>query len=208
MSNGDEARMMLALIADRDRIARDLHDLVIQRLFGIGLQLQNTLSYPVQPEVAQRLNNAVSELDTAMRDIRSVIFQLHEGKSTDLRSDVRAIAADAEASLRFRPHLMFIGPMSAVTDHRTRGELLAVLREALSNVVRHSKAERVDVSITVDVDTVELKVSDDGRGIPEKVSRGGLLNLEARARGLDGTFTVSRREPTGTLVVWTVPRKG
>jgi signal transduction histidine kinase len=200
-------RAKLAVLKDRDRIARDLHDVVIQRLFATGLQLQNVIYLTERPEVAERVNTAVDEIDAAMKDIRTAIFQLHDSGGGDIRTQVQGIASNAETSLRFRPRVSFIGPVDTVIDNRVRVELLAVLKEALTNVARHAGASQVDITLQADREGVELTVRDDGRGIEPDISRGGLHNLAARAADLAGSFTAARTEPSGTEVVWTVPHR-
>ncbi|RAN91910.1 Histidine kinase [Micromonospora saelicesensis] len=203
-ARGQEERELLVVLEDRERIARDLHDVVIQRLFATGLQLQSAAPM-ARPEVAKRINAAVDDLDATIRDIRRTIFELRTPMTSELRTEIRAeIEASAEA-LGFKPHLELTGPVDSAVPDAIRPDLTAVLREALSNVVRHAQCTRVDVVVRVDAGQVTVVVTDNGVGCDPAAARGGLVNLGERASRLDGTFTISPGEPHGTEVRWTVP---
>jgi signal transduction histidine kinase len=199
----------LAVLEDRDRIARDLHDLVIQRLFATGMMLQGASRTTGQPEVADRIERAVQELDATILEVRSTIFALHEGRGepTGLRGRVlRELGASAH-SLGFEPTLRFDGPVDSVVPDEVGDHVVAALREALSNVARHAEATSVRVSLSVDDTDVVLIVTDDGVGmVTESRRRSGLANLEQRASALDGECHV---EPapgeSGTRLVWRAP---
>lgn len=200
----------LALLEDRERIARDLHDTVIQRLFATGLSLQGAARLAVRPEVAQRIQGTVDDLDDTVKHIRTVIFGLETTRISDggPRHQVLALAREAAGSLGFQPQVAFDGPVDTTMDGRTAAQLLATLREALSNVARHAGARRVDVEVEVDGDVV-LRVRDDGRGIGKNAAGTGygLRNMAERAERLGGRFAVGPADGGGTLVEWRVPAK-
>lgn len=201
-----EERELLVVLADRERIARDLHDVVIQRLFATGLQLQSAIRMPNRTDLDSRVSAAVDDLDSTIRDIRSAIFELRspvpEGLQTDIRSAVRAAAA----SLGFEPELIVRGPIdSAVADH-IQPDLLAALGEALSNVVRHAQATHVTVRLVAADGQLCLTVLDNGRGTLNDIDkRSGLRNLRERADRHGGTLSVEATEPAGITITWIVP---
>jgi signal transduction histidine kinase len=202
----DEQQLALEMSNEHDRIARDLHDLVIQRVFGVGMRLSSLL--PVVPDAtAERLRDIVAELDSVISDIRTTIFDLQAGQSVSegLRSSVLQLAADADERLGFHPRVHFEGPVDTFADKDVGEQLLAVLRESLSNVIRHAQASSVDVTLAAGAELV-LVVSDDGVGPPNSRDAGfGLHNMEARAVSLGGSFEMRARKPRGTLVEWRVP---
>jgi signal transduction histidine kinase len=204
-SAAQEEREMYVILEDRERIARDLHDVVIQRLFATGLQLQTAARLATRPEVAERVNTAVDDLDTTIRDIRSAIFELRSPVSAELRAEVRALVDAATGPLGFRPALETSGPVDSAATPEVRADLLAVLREALSNVSRHAAASAVSVTVRVAAGRLVLTVIDNGVGMPDAIARSGLANLQGRAERWGGTFVVSPVEPTGTRIEWGVP---
>jgi signal transduction histidine kinase len=197
-------REMYVILEDRERIARDLHDVVIQRLFATGMRLQTTARM-ARPDVAERLNRAVDDLDTTIRDIRSAIFELRTPVGADLRTEVRDLVAAAADQLGFRPALELVGPLDSTVPSELRSDAVAVLREALSNVVRHAGASSVRVTVRVSASDLTVEVGDDGRGVPSDVQRSGLNNLRDRATRLGGTFDLRSNTPTGTVLRWCVP---
>nr|WP_112603897.1 GAF domain-containing protein [Micromonospora noduli] len=203
-ARGQEERELLVVLEDRERIARDLHDVVIQRLFATGLQLQSAAPM-ARPEVAKRINAAVDDLDATIRDIRRTIFELRTPMTSELRTEIRAEIEAAAEALGFKPHLELTGPVDSAVPDAIRPDLTAVLREALSNVVRHAQSTRVDVVVRVDAGQVTVVVTDNGVGCDPAAARGGLVNLGERASRLDGTFTIAPAEPHGTEVRWAVP---
>ncbi|WP_435870452.1 GAF domain-containing protein [Micromonospora noduli] len=203
-ARGQEERELLVVLEDRERIARDLHDVVIQRLFATGLQLQSAAPM-ARPEVAKRINAAVDDLDATIRDIRRTIFELRTPMTSELRTEIRAEIEAAAEALGFKPHLELTGPVDSAVPDAIRPDLTAVLREALSNVVRHAQCTRVDVVVRVDAGQVTVVVTDNGVGCDPAAARGGLVNLRERASRLDGTFTIAPAEPHGTEVRWAVP---
>jgi signal transduction histidine kinase len=201
----EEDRQMLALLEDRDRIARDLHDLVIQRLFAVGLQLQGAIRLAVRPQVTERLQSAVTELDATIRDIRATIFELqHRPGQSSLRADLRQLAASYAPTLGFSPVVQFSGPLDNAVDDDLQIQVLAVLRETLSNVARHARASSVLVEVQAG-DELLVRVVDDGVGIPPEISESGLRNMRTRAQARGGSLTMRNREPHGTVVEWRVP---
>ncbi len=204
-ARGQEEREQLVVLEDRERIARDLHDVVIQRLFATGLQLQSAVPLAGRPEVAKRVNAAVDDLDATIKDIRRTIFELRSPVSAVLRTEIREAVEVAAESLGFRPRLELNGPVDSAVPDAVRPDLTAVLREALSNAVRHAEASQVSVAITVDAATVTVAVTDDGVGCDPAAARGGLVNLRERAERHGGTFEVRPAQPHGTELHWSVP---
>jgi signal transduction histidine kinase len=198
----------LALLEDRERIARDLHDTVIQRLFATGLRLQGAARLAERPEVSERILASVDDLDLTVKHIRTAIFGLEASRratNAGLRSRVLALAGEAAGALGFEPHILFDGSLGTVVEDRAV-ELLAVVREALTNVARHAGAHRVDVEVVADGDLM-LRVLDDGKGLGTERRPGakGLANMEARAARLGGSVLVKARAEGGTVVEWRVP---
>jgi signal transduction histidine kinase len=202
-----QATQRVALYADRDRIARDLHDLVIQRLFATGMSLQGATSLIPGAEAAGRVQQAVDELDETIRDIRAAIFRLQDRGGAEppgVQARIAAITEEMTRALGFAPWLRMDGRLDARVPSRVAEEMLAVLREALSNVARHAAARRVDVTAETG-SHLTLTVRDDGRGIGPPGPRSGLANLADRAGALGGTLSVAEAEGGGTEVTWSVP---
>ncbi|MFD1325714.1 GAF domain-containing sensor histidine kinase [Micromonospora sonneratiae] len=204
-ARAQEERELIAVLEDRERIARDLHDVVIQRLFATGLQLQSTVPLTNHPEVTRRINAAVDDLDSTIRDIRRAIFELRTPMSAALRTEIRDTVDVAAAALGFRPVLELVGPIDSAVPDAVRPDLLAVLREALSNAVRHARAGSVMIDVRVDGGRLTLTVSDDGVGTDPSAARGGLVNLRERAAGHGGELEIRRAEPSGTVLRWSIP---
>ncbi len=200
----------LLVLNDRDRIARDLHDLAIQRLFGSGLSLQAALGRLAdRPEVSARIHSVVNDLDETIKVIRSTIYALREQgrpETGGLRSDLLGEADRAAESLGFTPALRMTGLLDTLVPRHIADHLLAVLREALSNAARHAHATMVEVAAEVADGLVRLRVADNGRGTdPSVTRRSGLANLRSRAEDLGGTFSLSPNQPSGTVLEWAVP---
>ncbi|WP_406306610.1 GAF domain-containing sensor histidine kinase [Streptomyces sp. NBC_00879] len=197
----------LALLEDRDRIARDLHDLAIQRLFATGMTLQSAARMIQQEAPAERVVRAVDDLDETIRIIRSTIFGLRVREETgpSLRARVSEAVGQAHGTLGFAPRLIMDGLLDTDVPHGLAEDVVAVLGEALSNAARHARATRVEVSLRATGSEVVLEVSDNGVGIPEGGRRSGLLNLAVRAEKAGGTFTVTAPQGGGTLLGWTAP---
>ncbi len=202
---GREDQQRLALFEDRDRIGRDLHDLVIQRLFAIGLGLESVSRLIDRPEVRARVSTAVDDLDATIKDIRRSIFALGSmDDATDVQAEVTRIVERAATTLKFRPTLRFTGAVRTRIPSDVVPDVLAVLGEALSNAARHAEAGAVDVELSA-LDGVRLTVRDDGRGVPEGVLESGLSNMRQRAARLGGQCLVRSAPGEGTTVEWWAP---
>ncbi len=199
----------MVLFEERDRIARDLHDTVIQRLFAVGLTLQGVAQLAGDGPLRDRVETSIDDLDTTVREIRSTIFQLHSGRTGDrsLRRAALELAAESARTLGFDPTVRLEGPVDTVSDGAISDHLLAAQREALANVARHAAARSVEVVIRAHDGELTLVVRDDGVGIGDHPTVGGrgLENLRSRARQLGGTCTVERCAAGGTRLTWTVP---
>ncbi|MEO6712419.1 MAG: GAF domain-containing protein [Mycobacteriales bacterium] len=206
LARAQEDRRRLAVFEDRDRIGRDLHDLVIQRLFAIGLTLENSSRLIGQPGVvAERISNAVDDIDATIKDIRRSIFELGApAESTDVRAELAASIASVAPALGFTPQLSTQGPVDSLMSAELRPHVLAVLRETLSNVARHAQATSAQVLLQAG-DEMVLTVSDDGCGIAEGSRESGLRNMRERAEVLGGTFQVRSGDDAGTVATWRVP---
>ncbi|WP_330292375.1 sensor histidine kinase [Streptomyces sp. NBC_00576] len=201
----------ITLLQDRDRIARDLHDLAIQRLFAAGMTLQSTQRFMEHPEGMERLSRTVDDLDDTIKIIRSTIFGLrtHGGggrESDGLRGRVSEVVRASATSLGFLPALRIEGLVETDVPGDIADHAVAVLGEALSNAARHSGAQAVDVRLQCARGELTLTVTDDGCGVPGDVGRSGLKNIEERAVVLGGTLTLGQRQDGGgTRLVWRVP---
>jgi two-component system, NarL family, sensor histidine kinase DevS len=206
----ENARLMqrteeVAVLEDRERIARDLHDKVIQRLFATGMTLQTMLPVTGRDDVSDRINATVDELDVTIREIRSTIFALQAPVGRGLRVSIFALIDGAREVLGFSPELHMDGPIDTLVSENAAEHLLAVLQEALSNIAQHAGASHVNV--TVEVGTyVVVRVTDNGKGLPTPRENGrGLHNIEERAATMGGDLSVSGLETGGTVVEWRVP---
>jgi signal transduction histidine kinase len=197
-----------AVVVDRERIARELHDTVIQRLFATGLSLQSARRGVADPDLVRRIDAAVDELDTTIRQMRAAVFELEasERSGRGLRSDVLGVVRDSVRALGFEPEVSFIGAVDAVPEG-IADHLLAVAREALSNVARHADARRGRIAVSVDERMVSLQVDDDGRGLPAggAAAGHGLRNLTRRAQALGGGVSLAAGALGGVSLRWWVP---
>lgn len=201
-----DERLELMTVADHDRIARDLHDTVIQRIFAVALRLESAIQV-TSGTGAERMREAVEQLDEVIRDLRASIFNLQRPLSGGhgVRDRVQDVVSEYRETLGFLPRLGFQGPVDTVVPAAHATELVAALREALSNVARHARASSVEVVVSAD-DELTLSVADDGVGPSSELTAGhGLENLRARAESLGGTCIVRRRAAGGTVVEWRVP---
>jgi signal transduction histidine kinase len=197
----------LAVFEDRDRIARDLHDLVIQRLYATGMSLQGMVPLIGVPELASRVNIAVDALDETIREIRSSIFALqvrHEGKPPGLRLRIVQASDEMARLLGFPPTMQLDGRLDDDVPDDVSEHLLSALREALSNAARHSGASKVEVTVRANAE-LSLTVRDNGSGIKQVDRRSGLSNLEQRAIKLGGTLRIEPAAGGGTELDWRVP---
>ncbi|MBT2411042.1 GAF domain-containing protein [Streptomyces sp. ISL-12] len=201
----------LMVLSDRDRIARDLHDLAIQRLFASGLTLNSVLGRIAdRPEAAERVQRVVDDLDDTIKTVRGTIYALRErdrpGGRGGLRAELLAETDRAAGMLGFTPALRMTGLLDTCVPDEYAGHLLAVVRETLSNAARHAHATHVEVTAETDGGRLSVRVTDDGTGVgPGVTRRSGLANLRRRATDLGGDFTVGPNEPSGTVARWTVP---
>ncbi|MGO9875828.1 MAG: GAF domain-containing protein [Acidimicrobiia bacterium] len=201
----------MALLDDQERIARDLHDRVIQRVFGVGLILQGTRPLVrANPDTAiTRIDTAIAELDLTIQHLRSAIFGLDvkaQRAQLGIRSRVLELVGESADALGFEPSVMFTGPIEAQIDSEIGNELAAVITESLSNAARHANASRVEIQLVV-TDVILLRIEDDGVGPPAASQpRGnGLNNMTARAARLSGTFDIRPGTDRGTIIEWSVP---
>jgi two-component system, NarL family, sensor histidine kinase DevS len=200
----------LAVLQDRDRIGRDLHDLVIQRLYATGMSLQGAMPLISRTEVADRIGSAVDALDDTIREIRSAIFSLQSAgdtKPVGLRTKILQVVEEMTVALGFAPSLRLVGALDDQMPGRAEDNLLSALREALSNTARHAAATRVEVTVERGAD-LTLRVRDDGKGIRDTSRRSGLANLAQRASELGGTLSVRPAVEGGTELRWSVPIRG
>jgi signal transduction histidine kinase len=202
----------LSLYEDRDRIARDLHDLVIQRLYATGMSLEGTMPMISRPEVASRITHAVDAMDETIKDIRATIFALQARDAPagpDLRGDIVALVEEMTDMLGFAPSLRLGAGLSAGISSEAAEQALAALREALSNAARHAQASQVDVTADVSPDgMLTVLVADDGTGTPAEGRRSSLRNLARRAEKLGGELRLEPADPDastpGTRLTWRV----
>ena len=201
-----EAAQRVLLLEDRGRIARDLHDQVIGRLFATGLGIQSLAGRMEDLEDAARLNAFVDDLDRAIQTIRHSIFALRStGEASGLRATVLGIVRDAASALGFDPAVRMVGPLDQAVDPPHAEQAVAVLREALNNAARHARAYSVDVTVSANGHELRVIVADDGVGLGPTSRRSGLDNLRTRAEQLGGWFSLSAGPNGGTRVEWMVP---
>jgi signal transduction histidine kinase len=201
----------MAVLDERDRLARDLHDTVIQRLFAVGLSLQGIAGQATGLGDADRLHQAIADIDDTIRQVRTTIFELGlDSTSQGPRASVLALVEDLTPVLGFEVDTSISGPVDAALSNEIVEHLLATLREALTNVGRHARASRASVLLTVDSGACQLRVLDNGQGVDEgqpSTSGGGhgILNMRRRAEKLDGSLVIEAPETGGTLLIWQVP---
>ena len=202
-----DAERQLATLEDRERIARDLHDTVIQRLFAVGMSLQGTVAHVHDPVIADRMSQAVDDLDQTIREVRGAIFALETGHGlggSRIRGDVLTVVAEQERGLGITPRVRFEGSVESIR-HDAAVHVVPVLREMLSNVARHAGAGAVRVEIEAG-DQIVIRVVDDGAGVADEGHRGnGLRNLSSRAEALGGAFSLVPGSAGGTVAEWRVP---
>jgi signal transduction histidine kinase len=205
-ARADQQRMML--LEDRDRIARDLHDHVIQRLFAAGLTVQSMAAGVGTDSGASRLNRVVDDLDETIRQIRTTIFELRgplAPQSSTVRSQVVGVADEVAPALGFSPALRFTGAVDTIVADDLAADLIAVVREGLSNIARHAHASAAEVEVTATPAELTVDVTDNGVGIGESRRSSGLANLARRAERYGGSLTLPEHE--GTHLRWTIPLK-
>ncbi|MGO4186609.1 GAF domain-containing protein [Pseudarthrobacter sp. TAF60_1] len=207
LARAHRMREQLAVFTDRDRIARDLHDLVIQRLFAAGLSIQSLRRLITGESAARTLQTVTAELDEVIRELRNTIYSLNGSPMERelLSSRVLKAVRGAARSLRFVPRLTLTGPIDAIGDEETASNILAVVTEGLSNAVRHSGADSIRVSVSVDDGFVYVRVQDNGAGFSVRTPGNGMTNMQHRASKLGGTFEVTSSPDTGTALTWKAP---
>ncbi|HVV74571.1 MAG TPA: histidine kinase [Mycobacteriales bacterium] len=208
LAAGQHDRERIAVLEDRERIARDLHDLVIQRLFAAGMTLQSTEGHIADEQVKSRLSAVADDLDGTIRELRQAIYQLQTPAiADDFRQQVQQVVDRAATGNELKLRVRYGGAIGTLVPDRIRPHVLAVIGEALSNAVRHAGAATIDVIVALEDGTLTVVVEDDGRGMDPKVTRrSGLGNLDTRARDLGGAVTISQgSRGVGTRVTWSVP---
>ena len=200
-------RARTSTLEDRDRIARDLHDHVVQRLFAAGLNIQSVCAALGPGAAADRLSDQVDEIDATIRQIRTTIFGLHVARDgpVGVRARILEAITAAGSTLSGPPEVSFRGPLDLLVSEAVCDDVVAVVREALTNVGRHAQAQRAEVMVSADSRAVEVEVLDDGRGVGTEVTLSGLANLRKRAEVLGGSFEITGRRGPGTRLHWTVP---
>ncbi|MDO5626950.1 MAG: GAF domain-containing sensor histidine kinase [Mobilicoccus sp.] len=203
-ARAQRVRSRAVLLEDRDRIARDMHDHVIQRLFAAGLTLQ-AVSRHTEGKVAARIDTVVDELDLAVKDIRSAIFELHHGfPQGGLGPELEAVVERATVAFGFVPDMNFEGRLADLPEQLVP-DVVAVVREALANVARHARATDARVQVSRGEDELVVTIVDNGVGLRDTSDRSGLDNLAERAERHGGTFEATSTEPSGTRLRWAVP---
>ena len=203
-----DQNMKLAVYQDRDRIAKDMHDLVIQRLFATGLTLQSIApKLDAHPNEAEKLSSSIKELNNTIKELRQTILHLTSTDSdrVTLRRRVMSEVESYRSFLRSTPSITFEGAIDTIASEEIGEQLIATLRELLSNAVKHAHADSLAVSVQVLNQSLVLTVVDDGVGYEPSDRKSGLGNLERRAAALGGQFDINRRSPRGTRARWSVP---
>jgi signal transduction histidine kinase len=200
-------REQQAVFGDRDRIARDLHDLVIQRIFAAGLSMQSLRRFTDDPVALERISAVTVELDSTIHELRDTIYSLRGMSQEDgtLSSRILGVIKEMSEASSFSPRIRLSGPIDADLGETLSENLLAVISEGLSNVARHSGATSVDISVNAERGRVRVVIADDGRGFTDPVRRSGLENLRQRARISRGRFTVRSVPGDGTRLSWSAP---
>jgi signal transduction histidine kinase len=196
-----------AVHEDRARLARDLHDTVIQRLFAVGLSLQSIAGAAAATGLTERLDMAISDIDDTIRQVRASIFELGSTQP-GVRASILSLIRELKAVLGFEVQVSFDGPVDSTICEETAEHLLATVREAVTNIARHAGASEAKVILSVADGLCRLQVIDDGSGIDEHETRQdglGLVNLRSRAEELHGRFVIEPRKTGGTTIIWEVP---
>jgi signal transduction histidine kinase len=206
LASGREDAQQLTILAERERIAHDLHDHVIQRIFAAGMDLQGTLARARSPEVVGRLNRTLDDLQTIIEEIRTTIFQLKSplGRHGDFRHRIQRVVGDLTENREIVTTVHMHGPMTAVGDELAE-QAEAIASEGISNALRHSGATRLTVEVCVD-DMFTIDIVDNGCGMPaDNPRRSGLANMVYRAEQLGGSCEITTPPDGGTRVHWTAP---
>jgi two-component system sensor histidine kinase DevS len=203
LANANALREQNLLFTDRERIARDLHDLVIQRLFAAGLSIQSLRRYTQDPVAHGRIAAVTTELDDTIRELRDTIYSLRTEETTEpLTGRILRAVQDSSRSAAVRPQVAFSGPVDDAVPEEVAAHLLPVLSEGLSNAIRHSEADKIQISVSAEPERVELLISDNGKGFnkPDRIS--GLANIQHRADLLGGLCTIDSAPGDGTILKW------
>lgn len=204
-ARGQEAQHKVIVLAERERIARDLHDLVIQRLFATGLSLQAVAKAADLPERdLEKVRSAIDNLDGTVQQIRNSVFALQDQGGDSLRSRIQAEVESLRSSSPISFTCEFSGPIDTLLDNERAENVFAVVRELLSNAIKHSGATSVELQIHAVISQCAVRVVDNGIGIAETVARSGLLNLEKRAVEFAGSFDIRPRSAGGTEAIWRI----
>ncbi|HEU4910042.1 MAG TPA: ATP-binding protein, partial [Propionibacteriaceae bacterium] len=205
LSEARADQQRLGVLEDRDRIARDLHDHVIQRVFAAGLSLQSIAAAVDNEAIDQRLTRTVEELDETIAQIRTTIFALQEDSSRSLRGAALAVVDQLAPLLPVRPEVQLVGPLDTISDDAITADVEAVLRESLTNVAKHARAAHIRVRVNADQQRLEVTVTDNGIGLGGNARRSGLANLNRRAARHGGYLDVSNAPEGGLRLQWSIP---
>jgi signal transduction histidine kinase len=205
LSDARADQQRLGVLEDRDRIARDLHDHVIQRLFAAGLSLQSIAAGVDDKTVGQRLGRTVDELDETIQQIRTAIFALQDDSSRSLRGAALAVVDQLAPLLLARPDIQFVGPLDTIADDAIIADVEAVLRESLTNVAKHAQAAQIRIRVQADQQNLDLTVIDNGIGLGGSTRRSGLANLNRRAERYGGYLDVGDSPGGGLRLQWSIP---
>ena len=198
----------VAVYEERDRLARDLHDTVIQRLFAIGLSLQSIAAAPGTESRAERLQKIVSDIDETIRQVRTSIFELSQDLHRGVRGSVVELLRELTPVVGFEVRVSFDGPVDTAISDSISEHLLAVIREAVTNIGKHAQATTATVAVSIDQRHCVLRVVDDGQGIGDSLEQSGgfgLGNLRRRAEKLHGSLDIQSPDAGGTVLIWRVP---
>jgi signal transduction histidine kinase len=199
----------VAVYEDRDRLARELHDTVIQRLFAVGLSLQSMAAAAKSSGIAERLDSAISDLDDTIRQVRSTIYELGSfTREQGLRASILSLVRELDPVVGFSVQVSFDGPVDSAIPNELAEHLLPVVRETVTNIGRHARSTQASLSLSVSDGSCCLRVVDNGQGIDSTaVTEGGfgLVNLRRRADKLGGSLVIESPASGGTSVTWQVP---
>ncbi len=201
---GHIAQNQVSVLAERERIARDLHDLVIQRLFASGISLQSIESDPsISGQALAIIQSTLDNLDSTVQQIRTTIFELQdEHPNEDIRTLITNEVVSLSATARFEISYSFIGPVNTVIGEELAGQVIPVIRELITNAIRHSDATKIDLVVLANQTYCEIRVVDNGKGYVPGERKSGLLNLERRAVARGGEFEITKDSVAGTRTMW------
>lgn len=206
-ARGEAAQKQISVLAERERIGRDLHDLVIQSLFATGLSLQAVAKDELMPKRDLKIiQETIDNLDLTVQQIRNTIFDLQiPGPIAGLRGRIQEEIAVFQGKNAIHISSEFKGPIDSSVHRALSEHSIAVVRELLTNAMKYARCRQIDVLISADEGQLKVQVSDDGIGYVEGLRKSGLLNLEERARECKGTFSITKKAPQGTLAHWVAP---